>query len=183
MNRSDIISIDFDWQDRHEADAWQVYMDAKNQGKKTVNFSKNKNISGFLGHLAVERAIERLNLPYTSSRLVKFKHGDTYDILFEDYSIEVKGLFGDLSEQYFFNEKLFVFDHHQRKNETHYCWVVIDRDRSAGHIYGTMEADWFWESAQPGVIPASEKVPVPLAYHYIISRDLRPLNKLLLHVV
>lgn len=183
MKRADIITVDFSWQDVQEAENWQAYMDSKNQGRKTVNFSSNKNISGFLGHLAVERAIERLNLPYTSSRLVKFKHGDTYDILFEDYSIEVKGLFGDLSEQYFFNEKLFVFDHHQRKNETHYCWVVIDRDRGAGHIYGTMEADWFWESSQPGVIPASAKVRKALPYHYIISRDLRPLNKLLLHVV
>jgi hypothetical protein len=183
MKLSDIVSVGFDNQDRLEADQWQQYMDAKNQGSKTVNFSKNKNKSGFLGHLAVERAIERLNLPYTSSRTQKFLHGDPYDIAFEDDFIEVKSLVGDFSEQYFFNKKLFVFDHHQRKGETHYCWVEVDRDFIGAHIYGVMTAEWFYQIAQPGVAQANRLTNRALPYHYIISRELRPLNKYLLHVV
>lgn len=161
---------------------WQKYMDEKNQGKKTHDLSRTKNVTGFLGHLAVEKQFVDLGVWVESTREVKFAGGDTYDLKYENDFLDVKTHKRDFDDKWFFNEKMLVFDTHEHKQETHFVFVRVTPDFERAYIFGVMAYDDFINTSQPGVMPPRGRVTTPTNYHWVYSRDLRPITKYIMRI-
>lgn len=172
MNIEDIVRIDFDAQDIAAAEKWADFMDKKNQGRKTVDLSATKNLTGYLGHLAAERVFDNLGFAYQTTRDVPYTGGDQFDITYELDHIDVKSFRRRHSDKWFFNEKMVVMDHHQRKAENYFCFCLVDPDFVCAHVYGFIHAKRFWEMAQPHTIAPRGRVAITTHAHQVPARYL-----------
>lgn len=175
MLRDDIATVAFGRSDVDAAFEWAEYMDRKNQGSRTVDLSKTKNVTGYLGHLAVEVYIRDMGFYCESTRTEKYRRGDQYDIKYDDDLLDVKAHRGELT-QWFFNEKMLIFDHHMRKAETHYAFVMVHPEWYEAYIFGVINASDFWDKAQCGALPPRGNVGRETPYHFVLSRELRPIR-------
>lgn len=173
MFLTDVKQISLDQRDYHEAEEWAKYLDIKNDGAKTVKIADDKNITGCLGHIAVERLFEQTGLTFHSTRTKKFKGGDQTDIIYGENYIDVKTHKRMFSEKYFFNEDMWVFDHQPVKITTHYVFARVSPEWDTAYIYGITDVENFKQKSVPGVYKGHE-------YHSIKSRYLTPLDKWLL---
>ena len=181
MKLASINTITFEPWEVEEAKAWAKFMDQKNQGEKTINLISTKNITGYLCHLAVEKVFDQCGVEFNTTRINKFEHGDSYDLIFENDRIDVKGQKRTFDDKWFFNQKMWVADWHIRKQETHYCFVWHNHDYSIARIFGIIGADEFEERSKPGQFVLKETGKV-IKYKYVLSKDLRPLRDYIFRV-
>jgi len=151
MERSDIISaVIFDFM-VDKAREWQNFLDRKNQGYRTVNADKDKNIKGYLGHWIVEAKFDQLHLPIISTREVKYTRGDLVDIEYEGQKIDVKTIGRALSEDYFFNEDCGVFQHQIEEPKfgmiDYLAFTMVSSDFKDGWILGVIGRQEFLEES------------------------------------
>lgn len=145
MKKSDIVRVGFTVREIQEAREWQEYMDAKNQGAKTINLSKNKNMAGYLGHLAVEKALFYNGFTdFSTSRRMKFDKGDAYDIYYDGDFLDVKAINHNTAGENLDAMESWVWDWHEHKQETHFVFTRIDKDWKTGYIVGVMKQEEFW---------------------------------------
>jgi len=174
MNLDDIISVDFSQSDIDASREWQTFMDVKNDGAKTDNLNPNKNMYGYLGHLAVEMVLSSQGVDFQSTRIVKYKQGDEYDLAIVNDRIDVKAHPRELDPKWFFNENLLVLEIDVEKYKktgelTHFCFVRVKPDMTEGYVFGMIEWSRFLELAEP----VTYKAPS----YQIKSRQLTPILK------
>jgi hypothetical protein len=180
VRENDVIRLSFTEGQVSEAYQWAEYSDIKNDGQNTVNLSNTKNVTGFLGHLAVEQYIADLGLEHVSTLREKYHGGDPFDIQYEDDFLEIKSHRKTYSPEYFYNQTMLVFDHHQVKQESHYVFTYVEPDWTGAHIYGIIEADDFWDQSEAAILNSRSGQEIP--YHFVKSRHLRPFRDYLLHL-
>ena len=149
MDRNDIIDANiFDFM-IDKAREWQEFLDSKNQGYKTVDADKNKNIKGYLGHWIVESKFSHLQLPIISTREIKYTRGDLVDIEYEGQKIDVKAIGRELNETYFFNDDCGVFQHQIDEPKfdliDYLVFTMISPDFKRGWILGAIHRQDFLE--------------------------------------
>lgn len=180
MELADIEVVEFDTSEITAAYEWQRFMDAKNQGKKTKNLSNTKNVTGYLCHLAVEKLFERAELSFYTTRTQKYQGGDPYDIQYENDYIDVKGRKKPFSNEYFFHERMTVWDWHEEKSETYFAFAQVEPDFQTAYVYGIISNEAFKTIAQPKSFV--DKNGVTRDYHYVWSRDLTPMRQYIFRV-
>ncbi|MFA5768338.1 MAG: hypothetical protein WC871_02220 [Bacteroidales bacterium] len=178
----DIVTIEFGAMDVERAHEWARYMDRKNEGRRTVDLSATKNVTGYLGHLAAERCFDRFGFDVRTTREEKYIGGDRFDLHYDHDYIDVKSHTREFSDQWYFNEKMLVFDHHERKDENYFCFVRVDPTFAEAYVYGFIHARRFWEIARAGEIPPRGRVDHPTPYHFVLSRELLPARNYILRL-
>jgi hypothetical protein len=106
----------------------------KNNRPSTRLDTKDNNYIGDLAHIAVETYLNRLGIPYLSTRLEQYDetHGDAMDLELLGHRIDIKGT--KLPEDHFFIYAKNI--HNPSKLITHYLFVQINRDETQAHLYG-----------------------------------------------
>jgi hypothetical protein len=177
MELDDIAVVEFDQNDLDQAKKWAEFMDTKNQGRQTINLAASKNITGYLGHTAVENVFDQYGFAYQSTKTEVYQGGDHYDIAYEHDRIDVKANRYRFDDKYFFNEKMFVFNTHHRKDENYFCFVRVDPDFRCAWIYGLMHAKRFYDTGRQGQTPPRGEYGKPMDYTWVLSRELIPIGQ------
>lgn len=175
---NDIVDIAFTEQEIMEAHEWARYMDAKNDGMKTKDMSPTKNVTGYLGHLALEKYLDAHGFAYETTRTDKMNGGDKYNVAFGDDFIDVKSHRHKPNPTWMHRDRVVVFDHHQHKMETHFCFVIVTPDFTQAYIYGIINVDRFAEISRADELHISEKT---YPYHWVTVSELKPIRKYIYH--
>jgi hypothetical protein len=151
MDKSDIIGANIFGFMVEEAREWQKFLDSKNQGYKTVDVDKDKNIKGYLGHWIVEAKFNQLRLPIISTRKIKYTRGDLIDIEYEGQKIDVKTIGRTLDENYFFNIDCGIFQHQINEPKfdliDYFVFTMVSPDFENGWILGVIHRQDFLEKS------------------------------------
>ena len=151
MDINSIVRVDITEEMIAEAQAEQKWLDENKEGAKTRDAYHNKTLIGSLGHQAVEHTFENMDFAYTSTRKIKYKQGDTYDIQYENDYIDVKATHGKLDEKWFFNKEFLVFqaqlDDPKIDLITHFVFVLVDMDEREAYIFGAIHRSDFMSNS------------------------------------
>lgn len=182
MNRTDIITIPIPQPLLEEVTEWAKKMDQENQGKRTRDGGDFKNIKGCLGQWAVHQYMNAYKWEHTySPPYVKNQHGDSYDIGFcgETWDVKCREWW---DENYFFNikMKMATHEHTESKPGDTYIFTTIDREYTNVYILGGLPYNTVWNNLTPISDYDQSQMKFPCA-GYILSRDLIPIKKLILH--
>jgi len=161
-------------------------LDKENQGKKTMDGGKNKNIKGTIAQWAVHKYLEdngwyhEYSKPYT-----KEQHGDKYDILFageEVWDVKCRDWW---NEEYFYNHRILMgeheFDSFCEKPCDYYIFTTLEKDLSKAYILGGLVGYDLWDKLQE--LKESEKTHMKYPTKgKTYSRYLTPIRDLILRV-
>lgn len=152
MNEEDIITIELT--PEMVAEAKRVHQERliHKQSDKTRLAISNHGVYGELGHMAVEAALENLEVPFESTRTIRYNGGDPYDIKYEYDTIDVKATHGVI-DKWFYNKEFLVFqaqlDDEKIELVSHFCFVVVNPDLTEAYIFGIIDVPDFLKNSYP----------------------------------
>lgn len=158
MEKLDIITIPITMEmmaeaEREEAERSEKHGNSTRWTQRNNGDIVRQDLVGSLAHQAVEIAFNNLGLGYESTRKIRYKKGDTYDVVYEEDYIDVKGTAKRFNENYFYNESFLIYqkqlDDPKIEQITHFCFVLIDFQESKAHIYGVITLRDFMKESQP----------------------------------
>jgi len=177
MNEEDIITIELT--PEMVAEARRVHQERliHKQSDKTRLAISNHGVYGELGHMAVEVALENLEVPFESTRTIRYHGGDPYDIKYENDTIDVKATHG-IIDKWFYNKEFLVFqaqlDDPKIELVSHFCFVLVNPDLTEAYIFGIIDVPDFLKNSYP--------VQLKWPNQAIKSRFLKPFRKYIYRV-
>lgn len=178
MEVSDILKVEITDLMIAEANEEAEWLRVNKFGNKTRNLAEDRDLIGSLAHQCVEIKLTEMGRPFESTRKIKEKKGDKFDVKVNGDFVDVKGSHGTL-DNWFFNRKFMCTNENlasmEGKEITHFCFVVIDLAEKMGYIFGVIETETFLEKARP--------ITVKCPSHFVFSRELTPFISYINHTL
>ncbi len=148
----------------------------KKQSAKYRPLREDHNEVGLIGHWAVEVVLARWQIPFETTRRIKYKNGDEYDLKIEEKLIDVKSSsIGKWDSKYFYNMDFFVLkdwtDDPKGDLIDDYIFVHLNRELTEARLFGVLPRS---ELLECPVMGPCEWPPANLKYenYHVKSRQL-----------
>lgn len=158
MDKNQILHVNITLDMIEEARKDSEWLNTK-VGKSTRYVYEDYNIIGSLAHQIVEKKFDEMELGYESTRKIKYRGGDKYDIKYENDKLDIKGTHGKL-DQYYYNKTFLIFEKQledEDKLPDYFVFCLISPDMDEGWIFGVINAHDFLSKAETVTLKYTNK--------------------------
>lgn len=146
MDKDDFIVMPISNDELEQARKDAVKLDSENDGRKTMDGGKDKDVKGCLGQLKVHQWLDRVGIPHLYSPPYQERlFGDSFDIKIYDeiYDVKCRGWWYEKAPNYM----TFYFGEHEKKfNPDYYIMTTVDRDWKNIYIAGALSHSELWKN-------------------------------------